>query len=115
MTSLDKAKKFGDANVPKGRKSKLDKHFEAIKYLRDEGFNINQILEFLEKELKLKVGYTTLQYFIKSRIEDKKKIEETQIKTTPIETKKDKVKSRNYIVQNQNRKNRIDLKKYEED
>ena len=72
MNSLDKAKEYKEKNTPKGRTSKLDKHFEAIQYLKDEGFTINQILNFLNKDVKIKVAYTTLQHFLKTRFSNNK-------------------------------------------
>ena len=117
MNSLEKAKKYAETNIPKSRKSKLDKHYEAIQLLRNQGFTINQILDFLQNEVKIKVGYTTLQHFIKSRFENN--IE--KIKPTPpskLETKKPKNQEKKwgqktYVVENQTRSKRLNIKELE--
>jgi len=114
MNSLEKAKKYAETNIPKGRKSKLDKHYEAIQLLRNQGFTINQILDFLQNEVKIKVGYTTLQHFIKSRFENIMK------PTPPIKLENEKPKNqekkwgqKTYVVENQTRSKRLNLKELE--
>ena len=67
--SLQAAQNFAKKNPARGRKSKLDPHYDAIKFLLDNNYSLLQIQEFLEKEIKLTVSYSNLQGWVKRRFE----------------------------------------------
>lgn len=80
--SIEAAQAFAQKHKPKGRKSKLHPHLESIQYLKDEGYTIEQIQEFL-KEQKISISYTALQSFIKRHCSD-------ESKSAPAKTAKQK-------------------------
>ena len=104
-------------NKPNKRKSKLDAIKDDIETLYNAEYSQKQILEYVTKHKKIKVSLTTLQHFIKSRFENN--IE--KIKPTPpskLETKKPKNQEKKwgqktYVVENQTRSKRLNLKELE--
>jgi len=101
-------------NKPNKRKSKLDAIKDDIETLYNAEYSQKQILEYVTKHRKIKVSLTTLQHFIKSRFEN-------IMKPTPpikLETKKPKNQEKKwgqktYVVENQTRSKRLNLKELE--
>ena len=70
MNSLQLAKKRVKKESGKGKKSKLDPHIEAIRYLKyEENYTIEQIQNFLLEDCNCKVAASTLHQFIKRRFQ----------------------------------------------
>lgn len=70
MNSLELAKKRAIKEPGKSKKSKLDPHYEAIKYLLfelEQPYTLLQVQKFLEEDCKTKVAYSTLQEYVKRR------------------------------------------------
>jgi len=105
------------ANQPSRRKSKLDAVKDDIETLYDAKYSQKQILEYVTKHKKIQVSLTTLQHFLKTRFENNTE----KIKPTPpskLETKKPKNQEKKwgqktYVVENQTRSKRLNLKKLE--
>ena len=68
MNSLELAKKRAKIEKSKSKRSKLDEHIKAIKYLLfEEKFTLKQIQVFLEEDCNCKVAYSNLHAFCKRR------------------------------------------------
>jgi hypothetical protein len=70
MNSLKAAQAFAKKTVAKGKKSKLDPHFDAIKFLLENDYSLLQIQDFLKNEIKLSVSYSNLQGWVKRRFKN---------------------------------------------
>ncbi|GGD49894.1 hypothetical protein GCM10012288_24910 [Malaciobacter pacificus] len=75
MNSLKLAEKFNKKAPANQKKSKLDQHNEAIKYLLDNNHSLLSIQNFLENECKCKVAYSTLRDYCNRRFNNKSESE----------------------------------------
>lgn len=74
MNSLTLAKKRAKIEKGQGRSSKLDEHYEAIKYLLfEENYNLKQVQNFLIEDCNCQVSYSTLHGYSKRRFKDSSK------------------------------------------
>lgn len=85
MNSLELAKKRARIEKTKSKRSKLDEHIKAIKYLLfEEKFTLKQIQVFLEEDCNCKVAYSNLHAFCKRRFKSSNK---DSVSIEPIKVK----------------------------
>ena len=95
MNSLELAKKRARIEKTKSKRSKLDEHIKAIKYLLfEEKFTLKQIQVFLEEDCNCKVAYSNLHAFCKRRFKSSSK---NSINIEPIKSEDVKVQDRKPI------------------
>ena len=86
MDSIKLAEKYNKKAPANKKKSKLDKHNEAIKYLLDNNHSLLSVQNFLESECKCKVAYSTLRDYCNRRFNNKSEIEEDAAKYEKIKS-----------------------------
>lgn len=86
MDSIKLAEKYNKKAPATKKKSKLDKHNEAIKYLLDKNHSLLSIQNFLEKECKCKVAYSTLRDYCNRRFNNKSETEQAAKKYEEIKS-----------------------------
>lgn len=86
MDSIKLAEKYNKKAPANKKKSKLDKHNEAIKYLLDNNHSLLSIQYFLESECKCKIAYSTLRDYCNRRFNNKNEIEKAAEKYEEIKS-----------------------------
>lgn len=86
MDSIKLAEKYNKKAPANKKKSKLDKHNEAIKYLLDNNHSLLSIQYFLESECKCKVAYSTLRDYCNRRFNNKSETEQAAKKYEEIKS-----------------------------
>lgn len=86
MDSIKLAEKYNKKAPANKKKSKLDKHNEAIKYLLDNNHSLLSIQKFLQTECKCKVAYSTLRDYCNRRFNNKNELEKAAAKYKEIKS-----------------------------
>ncbi|RXJ99512.1 hypothetical protein CRU98_05655 [Arcobacter sp. CECT 8986] len=86
MDSIKLAEKYNKKAPANKKKSKLDKHNEAIKYLLDNNHSLLSVQNFLESECKCKVAYSTLRDYCNRRFNNKSETEQAAKKYEEIKS-----------------------------
>ncbi len=86
MDSMKLAEKYNKKAPANKKKSKLDEHNEAIKYLLDNNHSLLSIQNFLENECKCKVAYSTLRDYCNRRFNNKSEIEKDAAKFEAVKS-----------------------------
>lgn len=107
MNSLKLAEKYNKNTPANQKKSKLDQHNEAIKYLIDNNHSLLSIKKFLENECSCKVAYSTLRDYCNRRFNSKGEIEDHAAKYKLIKEHCDKLK--NTYLNNEEQKDKLTI------
>ena len=86
MDSIKLAEKYNKKAPANKKKSKLDQHNEAIKYLMDNNHSLLSVQNFLESECKCKVAYSTLRDYCNRRFNNKSETEQAAKKYEEIKS-----------------------------